>query len=105
MIGQLYREGRVYTQDDPIEVFDHDWKSLATGVAIGHGLYDLSLNIGYVHLGTSHDTSQFACDAIRPCGHNMLHLTITRQIQFCFCVMVVVVTVRVSICLSKIYKH
>ena len=65
MIGQLYREGRVYTQDDPIEVFDHDWKSLATGVAIPHGLYDLSLNIGYVHLGTSHDTAQFACDAIR----------------------------------------
>jgi hypothetical protein len=46
-------------------VFDHDWKSLATGVAIPHGLYDLALNIGYVQIGTSHDTSEFGCEAIR----------------------------------------
>lgn len=55
----------MYTQAEAIEVFDHDWKSLATGVAIPHGLYDLRLNIGYVHIGTSHDTGEFACDAIR----------------------------------------
>ncbi len=65
LIGQLYREGRVYTQDEGIAVFDHDWKSLATGVAIPHGLYDLRLNIGYLHIGTSHDTGEFACDAIQ----------------------------------------
>lgn len=65
MIGQLYRQGHLYTQKEPIEVFDHDWKSLAQGVAIPHGLYDLNLNVGYIHIGTSHDTSAFACDAIR----------------------------------------
>lgn len=65
MIGQLYREGQLYTQEGGVEVFDHDWKSLADGVVIPHGLYDLALNIGYVHLGTSHDTSEFACEAIR----------------------------------------
>jgi hypothetical protein len=27
-------------------------------------LYDLKLNCGYVHLGTSHDTSAFACDCV-----------------------------------------
>ena len=31
---------------------------------IPHGLYDLRLNQGYVHLGTSHDTSAFACDCL-----------------------------------------
>ena len=31
---------------------------------IPHGLYDLRLNGGYVHLGTSHDTSAFACDCL-----------------------------------------
>ena len=46
-------------------MFDHDWKSLAQGVAIPHGLYDLKLNVGYIQIGTSHDTSQFACDSIR----------------------------------------
>lgn len=55
----------MYTQDEAIEVFDHDWRTLATGVVIPHGLYDLKLNTGYLHLGTSHDTGEFACDAIR----------------------------------------
>lgn len=55
----------MYTQDEPIQVFDHDWKSLADGVAIPHGLYDLNLNVGYLHIGVSHDTSAFACDALR----------------------------------------
>lgn len=45
-------------------MFDHDWKSLATGIAIPHGLYDISLNTGYLSIGTSHDTSAFACEAI-----------------------------------------
>ena len=48
-------------------MFDQDWKSLAQGVAIPHGLYDLKLNVGYIQIGTSHDTSQFACDSIRYC--------------------------------------
>ena len=64
MIGLLYREGRLYTQQE-VQVFDHDWPSLAQGVAIPHGLYDLSLNTGYVQIGTSHDTGEFACDSIR----------------------------------------
>lgn len=64
MIGQLYRDGRVYTQEEAVAVFDHDWKSLAEGVAIPHGLYDLMLNIGYIHVGTSPDTAEFACDSI-----------------------------------------
>jgi len=64
MIGLLYREGRLYTQQE-IQVFDHDWPDLATGIAIPHGLYDMNLNIGYVQIGTSHDTGEFACDSIR----------------------------------------
>ena len=63
-IGNLFRDGSIYTTE-PIEVLDHDFPSLATGVAIPHGLYDLNDNIGYVQIGTSHDTSQFACDSIR----------------------------------------
>ena len=64
MIGLLYRAGCLYTQQE-VQVFDHDWPSLADGVAIPHGLYDLKLNIGYVQIGTSHDTGEFACDSIR----------------------------------------
>ena len=64
MIGQLYRDGQLYTQS-AIEVFDHDWVSLAQAIAIPHGLYDLTDNVGYIQIGTSHDTSEFACDSIR----------------------------------------
>jgi Rhodopirellula transposase DDE domain len=46
-------------------VFDHDFPSLAIGVVIPHGLYDLNDNIGFIQIGTSHDTSEFACDSIR----------------------------------------
>jgi hypothetical protein len=47
-----------------MEVQDHDWPSLAEGVAIPHGLYDLSRNEGYIQIGTSHDTGEFACDSL-----------------------------------------
>jgi hypothetical protein len=54
----------LYTTE-PIEVCDHDFPSLATGIAIPHGLYDMTDNVGYIQIGTSHDTSEFACDSIR----------------------------------------
>jgi hypothetical protein len=54
----------LYTTE-PIEVYDHDFPSLATGIAIPHGLYDMTDNVGYIQIGTSHDTSEFACDSIR----------------------------------------
>jgi Rhodopirellula transposase DDE domain len=56
--------GHLYTQEE-IEVYDHDWPELATGIAIPHGLYDLSRNEGYIQIGTSHDTGAFASDSIR----------------------------------------
>ena len=63
LLGNFYREGRLYTQE-VIETFDHDFPSAASGVVIPHGLYDLRRNHGHVNLGTSHDTSAFACDSI-----------------------------------------
>ncbi|MCI5143734.1 MAG: ISAzo13 family transposase, partial [Candidatus Electrothrix sp. ATG1] len=40
------------------------------GVIITHSLYDLKLNTGYVQVGTSHDTSEFACDSFRQWWYN-----------------------------------
>lgn len=64
MIGNLYRDGKLYTPETGL-TFDHDFPSLADGVVIPYGLYDLKHNHGYVALGTSHDTSEFACDGLR----------------------------------------
>jgi len=62
-LGNFYRDGHLYTQET-ILVYDHDFTSAAEGVIIPHGIYDLQRNTGYIHLGTSHDTSKFACDCL-----------------------------------------
>jgi hypothetical protein len=64
MLGNYYREGRVYTQQE-VSTYDHDFKSFAEGVVIPHGIYDLQHNTGYIHLGTSKDTSEFACESLK----------------------------------------
>jgi hypothetical protein len=64
LIGNFFRAGQLYTRE-VLETFDHDWPSAAQGVAIPHGLYDLKRNQGFVTIGTSHDTSEFACDSLR----------------------------------------
>jgi hypothetical protein len=63
LLGDFYRDGKLYTQET-IGVLDHDFPSAASGVVFPHGLYDVGLNRGHINLGTSHETSQFACDSI-----------------------------------------
>jgi hypothetical protein len=63
-LGTLYRHGKVYCQE-ALKAFDHDFASLAQGVIIPHGIYDLALNHGWIHLGLSRDTTEFACDSLR----------------------------------------
>lgn len=43
-------------------VYDHSFPSYATGIVIPHGLYDGRYNVAYLTIGTSKDTSEFACD-------------------------------------------
>jgi Rhodopirellula transposase DDE domain len=64
LLGNFSRPGQLYTQE-VVKTFDHDFPSAALGVVIPHGLYDLKRNVGHVNLGTSHDTSEFACDSLR----------------------------------------
>ncbi len=63
-LGNFYRDGHLYTLEE-LQTYDHDFKSFAKGTVIPHGIYDVRRNIGYLQLGTSHDTSEFACDSFR----------------------------------------
>jgi hypothetical protein len=63
LIGNFYRPGVLLTQQ-ALQVFDHDFPRFARGVVIPHGIYDERRNRGYVHLGTGHDTSEFAGDCL-----------------------------------------
>lgn len=69
-LGNFYRAGHLYTRQT-LETYDHDFTSFADGVIIPHSLYDLKRNTGYINLGTSKDTSEFACDSIRNWWYNL----------------------------------
>jgi len=68
-LGNLYRDGQLYTLEE-VRTLDHDFVSYAEGIVIPHSIYDLKHNSGYINLGTSHDTSQFACDSLRNWWYN-----------------------------------
>lgn len=64
LLDNFFRNGKLFTRET-IRVFDHDFAEFAQGVVLPHGIYDLKQNRGYIHLGTSHDTGEFACDSLK----------------------------------------
>ena len=63
LVGRFLNTGQTWCGEvEP--VFVHDFRSLAHGVALPYGIYDWVANTGTVIVGTSHDTSEFAVDAI-----------------------------------------
>lgn len=63
LIGNFKNAGRTWC-DQPEVVNAHDFPSAALCRAVPYGIYDLTNNLGYVYVGTSADTSEFAVDAI-----------------------------------------
>ena len=63
-IGNFYRDGTLYTTGE-VQTYDHDFPSFAEGVIIPHAFYDVQQNKGFINIGTSRDTSEFACDSFR----------------------------------------
>ena len=63
LVGRFKNGGRIWSRE-ALPVHDHDFPSLASGVAFPRGLYDLQANRGTVLVGTSHDTAEFAVDAL-----------------------------------------
>jgi hypothetical protein len=63
LLGNFYRDGKLYTRET-IAVLDHDFPSYSDGKIVPHGVYDLGKNKAHVNLGTSGDTTEFACDNV-----------------------------------------
>jgi Rhodopirellula transposase DDE domain len=63
MVGNFKNPGRSWGQE-PYEVKDHDFRGDAQGMAIPYGIYDPRAQRGFVVVGTSHETSLFAVEAI-----------------------------------------
>lgn len=63
MIGNFKNAG-VTWQKSPTLVLDHDFRSHADGIAVPYGVFDLQTNRGSMFVGLSHDTPEFAVDAL-----------------------------------------
>jgi hypothetical protein len=63
LIGNFKNNGQCWCQE-PQEVNAYDFISDASCRATPYGLYGLNRGLGYVYVGTSADTSEFAVDAI-----------------------------------------
>ena len=63
LIGEFSNSGRTWCRQAD-EVNEHDFPSAAVCKAVPYGIYDVTMNAGYVLVGTSADTPEFAVDAI-----------------------------------------
>jgi len=63
LIGVFKNSGAIWRRD-PHRVNVYDFRSLAEGIAIPYGMYNPVRNTGFVLVGVSADTGEFAVDAI-----------------------------------------
>ena len=64
-VGNLKNNGRVYRKSKhPTKVLDHDFPIPQLGKVTPYGVYDISRNEGFVNLGISKDTPEFAVESI-----------------------------------------
>lgn len=64
LVGNFRNPGRTWRQT-ALEVLATDFANDAQGKAIPYGIYDVQHNIGCVVVGVSHETAEFAVNAIR----------------------------------------
>jgi len=55
LVGNFHNKGVTWEQN-PVNVNDHDFRSLAKGLAAPYGIYDIRCNQGFVCVGNSYDT-------------------------------------------------
>jgi len=64
-IGNFKNAGSEYRQKkQPRNVYDHDFPIAELGKIAPYGVYNVNNNVGFVNVGTSHDTSEFAVESI-----------------------------------------
>lgn len=63
LIGNFYNSGRSWCRQAE-NVNDHDFRSTSIARATPYGIYDGRANQGFVVVGISHDTANFAVDSI-----------------------------------------
>jgi DNA-binding phage protein len=66
LVGDFKNGGQVWRpQGRPEEVRTHDFMDRELGKVNPYGVYDPTANVGWVSVGTDHDTAEFAVESIR----------------------------------------
>ena len=66
LVGNFKNSGRIWTKKGQAEhVNAYDYPSFAKGKVVPYGAYDINLNKGFVNVGISSDTAEFAVESIR----------------------------------------
>jgi transposase len=65
-VGEFKNPGRTWRpKGHPRVVNVYDFPSLGDGTAIPYGTYDLQRNRGFINVGMTHDTAEFAVESVR----------------------------------------
>ena len=66
LVGNYRNGGSDYRpRGDPIRVKVHDFEDKALGKVVPYGIYDIGANAGWISLGITSDTAEFAVQSIR----------------------------------------
>ncbi len=66
LVGNFKNQGQIWTKKGQAEhVNAYDFPSFAKGKVVPYGAYDINLNKGFVNVGVSSDTAEFAVESIR----------------------------------------
>ena len=72
LVGNFKNSGRKWTRKGKAEIVNvYDFEYLAKGKAIPYGVYEVLKNNGFVNVGISHDTSEFAVESINQWWKNI----------------------------------
>jgi hypothetical protein len=72
LVGKYKNNGQIWLpQGRPIAVNTHDFPDKKNGKAAPYGVYDINNNQGYVNVGITHDTAEFAVESIRRWWRNL----------------------------------
>jgi len=65
-VGNFKNSGQTWRpKGEPLEVNIYDYPHLGEGPAIPYGAYDVRRNEGFVNVGMSHETAEFAVESLR----------------------------------------
>jgi len=72
LVGNFKNNGRRWTKKGKAEIVNiYDFEYLSKGKAIPYGVYEVLKNNGFVNVGISHDTSEFAVESIKQWWKNI----------------------------------